>query len=804
MISAKQYEKAQALLAKPKTGDPNEDLTDEMTARLLEETQAYENAYLGKAAAGEPPLAQGQNYRLITQASAPAATPAAAPPPEMPMSSGVDPRTNTNDELEAHRLLMQLDPNQPLAPQVLATQPATTHPLGDEAAKHEWLHGDLANPKGTTIVYDAPAEVVRQKLVENPQLWRALGMSVPLTPDKAMHIKQGDSVHRAYNDLYWRLAATDLASQGKTAYRYSAAPWLASGKNASFLQNLKTKYDAEPEGDQGTAFVLGMDQGSYFGGGRAAAEAANPSLHLPEQPNAMGGIPRNTDLRSYDAMVQDEHPWSYALGALAGPVALGPWALSNQLFGKVYGGASGLIGGQTPGALRGAVAGGIGAGTGAAAVQAANDAVRAGSDLEQSGGTESTVLGTLGHATLAGLESAPLGAFLGGMQGVGNTVRASPRYEGLPARIEALGGEAKLGRGFVDTPGVAAARSAALVQNKTPAGVIAEQLQKPLAEAAAKEVSGAEAAQDAHAAAYYPTAEGKVTPPSTNLVQSALDRLRVLTSKVPRRGQQPVALPNADHPVAGIFNNNIEGVSAKQGKYGVPLSLDEAKSFLSPEWQDKLDFDKLAAKGVTTVYVTPRRYDAEHFDEAIRQLEGSKDPDVQAVHEAALKDRDTRSLNGVRGAYSQQRTQDAEAVARAEELARVAPDERGAYQSLLQASKQKGVETPDVKALGTLAQLAGGSAPDLLRGQRLVGPLDRIQGWQSFGRSPPGLSLPFKAQKFGDAAVLRMLYPGSQFVASHPDALLQLDRAVPNVTGATIDEMAREDERRRREKEKQK
>lgn len=837
MIGAGQYAKLNALLR-----EPNAQLSDEVRAQVLQEVQAYEDQYLGKAAAGEAPLAEGQSARVITQASpAPTVTPAA--PPEMPMSSGVDPRTNTNDDLEAHRLLMRLDPNQPLLPQVLATQPATTHPLGDEAAKDEWLRGPLDNPKGVTVVYDAPVDVVRQKLAADPQLWRAMGMRVPLTPDKAMHIKQGDSVHRAYNDLYFRMAAADLASQGKTAYRYNQAPYLSSGPNAGLLQTLQTKLDAMPA-DGPTALVLGMDQGGAFGLGRSELEAANPNVH-GEMSGSQGGIPQQTDLTSYDAMAQEEHPALYRTGAVLGSLA--PWSLANRLFGWVYGGVSGALAGEAPGALRGMVASGAGAGAGAAATQLANDAVRAHSDMQQTGQTDATALGTAGHAMLTGLEGAVPGGFLGFMQGVGNTVRTGPRYQQLPARVEAMGGEAKLGRGFVDPPVIAQARRDALARGESPVGTIAAQLDEPLRGAARDLEQQTAAAGERNAAAYYPTREGKDALPATNLVQSAIERMRALTGKVEDLDQvRAVGRRNAANAVRDVLSQNVGGVSAQQGLHGIPIRLDEARAFLGPEWQGKLDLlvqqnerrnnvasnargrqflnasDRAAlgleegAKKLDTVYLVPRRYDAQSLDETIGKLAKSSDEDVKGLHQAALADREQRVWNGLKGGWAQVQAKQEQGVAAAKDLTRVAPDRpRGAYDSVVAASKTNAYRTPDVQALEDLAMRADadpttgkplqGRNFDLLRGAHLTGPYETLHDWGSFGRNGPtghrwALGLP----ALSDAMVLRGLYPASNILGQNPNLVLQGTRVAPAVTGAVIDEMAREDERRRREKEKQK
>ena len=179
------------------------------------------------------------------------------------------------DAAKTQELIRRLDPSQPLQPQVLALQPGTGHPGGDEAAKQEWIRGDIDNPAGKVIVYDAPVAEVRQKLMENPQIFKSLGYDAPMSSEAVTSIQAGDSIHQAYNDWLWGQTADAAVKAGKTPYRYSKAPWLKSGNGASVLDTLSTKVKTSglPAIETATAFVLGQDNTANFSAATAVGEA---------------------------------------------------------------------------------------------------------------------------------------------------------------------------------------------------------------------------------------------------------------------------------------------------------------------------------------------------------------------------------------------------------------------------------------------------------------------------------------------------------------------------------------------------
>lgn len=180
-------------------------------------------------------------------------------------------------------LVKQLDPQFPLQPQVLATQPATAHPKGDKAAADEWIRGDIDNPSGLVVVYDAPAAEVRKRLTESPELLAAIGYGDRPIPPNIAAIESGDSIHQAYNDYMWRQTADSAVKAGKTPYRYSKAPWLREGKGASLLSTLSTKLKGAvlPGIEAAQGFVMGLDDAGGFGATSAAQTAGAFGSNAP-------------------------------------------------------------------------------------------------------------------------------------------------------------------------------------------------------------------------------------------------------------------------------------------------------------------------------------------------------------------------------------------------------------------------------------------------------------------------------------------------------------------------------------------
>ena len=713
-------------------------------------------------------------------------------------------------------LVSMLDPMSPLQPQALATQPATTHPEGDAGAQDEWLRGPLDNPAGRVIVYDAPLSVVRQKLAENPLLLDGIGLSI--SPGST--IEKGDSVEQGYQDYQWRQAADAAAKAGKTAYRASKATWLGDGQNASLLDSLSTKLKASalPAFGGLTAFVLGADDAANFGAGEALANAGvlDDGATSPEEQAARAALdPRkhavpgskfigggndeavsglaSTELddksgRETRDILKEENSGLHTTGQVAGLApglagkaaskavglvskaggqavergtkGLADWSLSNGLWDAITGTG-------TAAAKQGVVASTLRGGAAAATDQAIREGVQAGSRYAETGDTGTSLREAGGRVAGAAAPGAVLSSLGSGVRrgasALGEEVRWGSRYGGAPGRVEAQGVEPRLGRGHVAPPVVREAELRGRKEGgRAPLTVLADDLNEPLGDAARHRRAEVERVGEANRAEHYATPEGGQTLPVTHLVETSVDKLRELTSEVPRKGLKGVAKPGAEGPVKGLFNANIEGVSARKTKTGIPLTVDEAQKFLSPEWQEKLDFEKLAQKKGAKVWVTPRRYDAAHADEVIEQLGGSTDEHMATVYEAALKDREGRSWSGRKGGWAEAHEHQAAEEGKARETAKAigADSPRGPAKAVERLGKSKG-QSDALKPLEETAKRAGGDAPEKLKGARVAEDLGDLRRWASLGSQSPrgGQRSLMGLTALGDMAVLRGVHP---------------------------------------------
>ncbi len=661
MLTAAQFEKNRALLA-----DPTKNFTPEARAKAQAAVDEFRTQFLNRGAYSDQGGSLGdiQSVGLSAQQQRSAA-------PADPEQAKVD------------GLLRQLDPGMSIPAQVYATQPSTTHPEGDEKAEEEWVRGDLSNPD-LVVVYDAPIKQVRQDLLEHPELFRSLQLDIPSTPEEVMNIQPGDSTHQAYNGMKWRETADAAAQAGKTAYRYSMAPWMSGGKNAGFLDTLKTKLTAAsaPYGEGATAFVLGVDKTAAFGAGRAALEAANPEMGTARLgQETAGGIP-DALARERNAMLQEEHPTLYALGQGVG--ALAPWSLSNKVYNATLG-AGAKVAAKVGGAAAPLARVG-GAAAGGAVGGALNQAAEEGVDAASSGGAslEGAPRRVGSAAATAGAFGAGGAALVEGAKGVGNWVREGEYLEGLPGRIERHGVEPKFGRGYIDPPEVAAAKREAKAQGRDdrPIDVLAEKLADPMTDAAKAHTESVTDRVKRENAEVYASPEGQELLPTRRTTEEAYAQLKQrAASNNKQQAPTAVGIPNAPNAVKGVFNTHIEGVSVKPVDGWIPMPTNHAEAFLSPVMQKRalraartgkpamrgdrprapkapaaeggaskpaeapkpagvLDFAgaktrppaarvtgkpgafirKLEKRGVDTVYVAPRLLNAEHQESAIRRL----------------------------------------------------------------------------------------------------------------------------------------------------------------------------------------
>lgn len=811
-LTYEKYQKLQALLQ-----DPSKDFSQEAREKAQAAVDGYQNEYSSRA--------QGVQKVATPLAGNPLATPDAGAGEAPIMSVGsqsasrsvpsaAQPAPNP-EEARVQGIIRQLDPSLSLPAQVLATQPATGHPEGDEAAKDEWVRGDLKNPNGLVVVYDAPVAIARKELLENPEIFHALQLSVPTTPEGVMSIKAGDSTHQAYNDYKWRQTAEAAVKGGKTPYRYSRAPWMTSGKNASLLDTLSTKLNfSQPGGEQGHAFTMGVDDTANFGVSNAVNDAglkpdpnegvnekygvkdtrkpvAGGTLSPTSNTEIVGGIENSAKQSGASPaetsdMFKEEYPNTHAAGQALGV----GWGLSNGLWSWILDGAGAAktaIGGLASGAGRGAAAAG--------ADQSIREGVQAGSSYVATGDPGTTVgesAGRIGEAALAGSVPVAIGS---GVRGLGNQLTEAvdwgKRYGAAPGRVREHGIETEIGKGHVSPPVVREAELRGRKEGgRSPLTVIASDLDQPLGDVARGNVAKAEQAEAATVSAHRATPEAGYTLPARNVVTTAIERLRMLTSQVAKKGLKDVGKPNSAGEVRGIFNSNIEGVSTRATQNGIEISATEARSFLSPEWQEKLDLEKLDKKGAS-VWVTPRRYTSEKADEAIKLITG-QDEHVSALREAFKKDRAARGT----GDYGAARAKhDVEVGAAKDASTRIGADRtRGVRKTVTSAGKSKG-QHQAIPALRDAARQAGGKAPEQMRGALVAEDLGDIDNFARLGRQNP-LSGPWNLWGMGDKAVLKGAYPAARKLEKlKPGAAAATGRAAAAATRHVTDDRA--DERRK-------
>jgi hypothetical protein len=213
-----------------------------------------------------------------------------------------------------------------------------------------------------------------------------------------------------------------------------------------------------------------------------------------------------------------------------------------------------------------------------------SEAARAGSNYAATGDT-GTTLGEAGGRVFDAAKSAagPAAAFAGARVG-GNWVREGSRYEGLPGEVEKLnGGKVYPIAGHATPPALKAAR----VEGKSrevpvdALGVLAEQVKKPLFDAAKGHVTDIKRAVGERNTAFERTPEGRAKLPYTQLATTALDKTRERMSSSGGR-MRSVGVPNAERNPKGIFNTNIEGVSVTPREGWIPVSTREVDDVLSP------------------------------------------------------------------------------------------------------------------------------------------------------------------------------------------------------------------------------
>jgi hypothetical protein len=519
----------------------------------------------------------------------------------------------------AAKMTTQVSPDFPVLPQVLATAPATTHPGGDQAAADEWVRAS-GQSKGTVFVYEPPVAVVRKRLVEDPQFARALYPDVQISPEEIQNLSSDSDIYRTAADHYWTEAAAKAMEGGRTAYRYSKAPWLQAGGGMTAAETFGTKLltTALPVLEGLQSFVLGVDDTAALGEGRRAEETVDvlsgqepkPELAPGEEKDfyihpTLGKLPKSQGVRDEavnsvsnipgltpqerNAALAEEHPYMHTAGQTYG--AFAEWAPFNYLMSRLTGaGAAGLAkvgmdgaGGKlAAGAASGAVTSGL--------ESMGHDAVDAGAELAQTGQTNMTLKQSADRALWPAISGGALG-FGGELLGQGidatrKWVADGPRYGGMPGRLDQKGVEFSPLKGPVIDEKTQKVLDEAKALDVPEVDVSARDLAPHIAEGADKRVKETIQKVTENKRDFYATDEGKQRIPIRNFMERATDILR--RRHQPDEAGELLPIGKRVEKVRDLFNEHIAGVSTKPSEGAIKLTPEEAETFLSASHQQQL------------------------------------------------------------------------------------------------------------------------------------------------------------------------------------------------------------------------
>lgn len=565
-LDAQEMKEVETLLA------PGSGITDDERTRLLELRNSYQDEHLSRA----------------------------MPAPQ---------QTDTGEQA------LPLIPSLSLLPQLLSAQPATTHPAGDRAAENEWIRSGGKDAKNAVFVYDVPLAVAKKDLLEHPEKLRALYPNIiehdpnAFTPESIMAMDHDSELYDDYQNRVWLDTADAAAAAGKTAYRYSKAPYLHKDGAGSVLPNLKLKLEGavQPYGEGVTAFVMGVDDINAIGAGQAAARVAGADM-TPLNPlgsERVGGVTASDPTERF-AQLREEHPALHfggqALGMLSGwgPVA---WGFGQIMRGGK--GAAALMGGSLPAR----VAAGTAAGSlGAAAMQAGSDAIEMGADTLT--GTEGIqpedMPGRAAHAAAVGAPFALAGAGASELASKRvNDIKWGNRYNGAPGQLgEDLGRDIKFSA-------ISGPKSPALEELKVrgrkaraePGDLIARDIAKPIASVLDQDVKGVLEHVSETRERFIRSPEGKAPLPVKNFLEATTKELRADMQASGRQGvPKVVGKRGSGDDLVDLFNTQVDTVSLEPVEGAVALSPEEAQAFLGRNFHR----DLLRAKPVKAPPGGPR------------------------------------------------------------------------------------------------------------------------------------------------------------------------------------------------------
>jgi hypothetical protein len=719
---------------------------------------------------------------------------------------------------------LTLNPQYDLPPQALAASPSTTHPEGDEAAADEFIRRPEGASKGTVFVYEPPLKVAREMLMSDPAVGRMLFPYVPPDPEDIAKMTKGDSLYQAVADHLWRKTAGAAAASGKTAYRYSQAPYLHDGKAMSAIESLgmKAAGAVKPAAETITSFVMGLDKPGTLGAGRAAYEAVNPTINestaatdlaglaIGTPSEEVGGIPRGLKAREHDRMLQEEHPDAYAVGEALG--ALAPWATANRIYSAATGVAR-RAAGPGAGLIKKGLASFAGGAVGGGLTQAGTEAVGAANEFAEKHEV-ATPIGDMGKRIgITSVLSGGLGLGMDALGGVAmkgaDLIANGPRYRGIPGELERAGTEFGLMGPKLSAETQEVVKAARAI-DADPGDMMAREIAPAIKEAADVEVKTAIADVTRRKQAYYATEEGSQRLPATNLVGRAIKILRRKHDPNEAGKLQRLDVSGTTKKVKDIFNNEVGAVSTKPVKDAIELTPEEAEEFLGATWRKQLrpkkagkqpspaggarelDLDasdvapkgkrapggkglagSLRKRGIDKVYVTPRRHDAQAFEEVMHGIKGFRKPsgtgntarELQELNDAALQDRDLRPRAGEPGGWSAMQAEHAELLGAAKALERFVSPKGEPFKVLTGYGTPKKGELLTVEALRKAAD-KGGVREELEH----IRHYDRTQRLRAAANYGPGINGPrmgpFSPSAHFDAAAIRA-FPALRYLGGN-------------------------------------
>lgn len=513
-------------------------------------------------------------------------------------------------EAEAEGIAGQLDPRFDLMPQVLALQPATTDPDGDEAAEQKAKSGQAGNNVG--FAYEPPVSLVQKQLIENPAFLRAIRPSSPPSLDEIGAMNETSPIYQDAANYMWRQTAEAAAKSGRTVYRYSQTPWLWGDEGKGVVDQLRLKVSGYPLADVGTSFVMGVDDIAALGAGRAAMETVTPEtqMHVGEGTDYMGvneAVPQQTeDLNRWNI---EQHPIAHGLGQLYGLTRR--WGVADALFRGVTGSGNyvanaiaktrlGAAAGAVPGVAPVAKAGQAAATGGAAAglEAAGQEAVDIGADTIQS--RQAPSLDRLAEAGErvrdAGIAGAEFGAggsvIQQGARAGAEAIRDSERFQGKVRRTEP-NLEWRVGR----APRVSGETKALVKQARRegvePGDLIAEEIAPAIRDQAAQNSGVARSRAEAVRRGHYQSREGAAYEPVARLQERTLERVRDHYRPEPNGTLR--AVDDKGKGYRKLFSNIAGDVSLEATKGAAKLTPQEAEQLLDPQRRRRLLADDLEA-----------------------------------------------------------------------------------------------------------------------------------------------------------------------------------------------------------------